>query len=200
LSSTHTAFWSQISIPGRLRILLVDGSRNIGGWEADFCERVFRVLDRKNVALAGDAPVSAHTPSDLVEAIEDYADANCVMLFCHGSGRGIPEESALAAFWARLSTCESFTPKLLAVCTWEVPDEQTSRSILQAGDGFAQLALAPHSPLSPRAAGLFFMKFLTELDLHSHDSVTGKMVWFSSAKAREILKRRQLPGEIGVRC
>jgi hypothetical protein len=65
---------------------------------------------------------------------------------------------------------------------------------------FAQIILVPGSALSQRAAGLFYLKFFTELDLHADDSIMGKMVWFSHAKAKEILKRRNLPGAIEVRC
>ncbi len=37
------------------------------------------------------------------------------------------------------------------------------------------------------------LKKLRVVDLHAHDSITGKMVWFSYSKARELLKRRHLP-------
>ena len=70
-------------------------------------------------------------------------------------------------------------PKLLVVCTWEDHDADTSESILASGSSVASLAIAPQSPLSPRAAGLFFMKFFSELGDHSSDAITGRMVWFS---------------------
>ena len=44
------------------------------------------------------------------------------------------------------------------------------------------------------------MEFFTELELHFEDSITGKMVWFSGSKARELLRRGRLLGKSGVRC
>lgn len=192
--------WSQITVPGKLQVLLVDGSCNAQGWEVEFCDRMFNVLRRKNMHLSGAAPLRANRPDDLVESLRNQEAFNCILLFCHGYGVQVPQESKLSSFWAWLSRSEGLTPKMLAVCTWETHDSKTSQSILQAKNSFAQLAITPQSPLTPRAAGLFYMKFFTELDLHSHDSITGKMVWFSHAKARELLKRRQLHGEIGMRC
>ena len=193
-------FWSQISIPGKLWALVVDGSCNVQGWEEEFCDRIFDVLRRKGMQLAGEGPLRAYRPEDLVGALSNQDSINCIFLLCHGHGAQVPQESKLSSFWAWLSGCEGLTSKLLAVCTWETHDPKTSQSILEAKNSFAELAIVPQSPQTPRAAGLFFMKFFTELDLHSHNSIDGKMVWFSHSKARELLKRRQLHGEIGMRC
>ena len=179
---------------------MVDGSRNAQGWEAEFCDRVFNVLRRKDMGLAGQTPLRPSLPQDLDAVLQNQDAFNCILLFCHGEGPHVPRESKLSSFWSWLSTYEQLTPKLLAVCTWETHDPETSQLILAAGDSFAKLAMVPQSPLSPRAAGLFYIKFFSELDLHAHDSVMGKMVWFSHAKARELLKRRHLSGQVGLRC
>jgi len=193
-------FWSQITIPGKPRLLVVDGSNNAQGWEAEFCHRFFNVMSRKGIGLVGEAPLCADHPQDLSEALQDQEAFNCIFLFCHGDEAQGSQKSKLSSFWEWLSRYEGLTPKLLAVCTCETYDPGTSQSILAAEDSFAQLTIAPQSLLSPRAAGLFMMKFFTELDLHAHDSITGKMVWFSHSKAREIMRRRHLPGRVGMRC
>lgn len=193
-------FWSQITIPGKPRILMLDASRDAQGWEAEFCDRVFNVLSRKKIEIAGGKLLRVHSPQDLGEALQDEQAFNCILLFCHGQGPQVRQESGLSAFWTSLSKHQALSPKLVAVCTWETDDPETTEHILAADDTFAPLAVVPQSPLSPRAAGLFFMKFFTELDLHAHDSMTGKMVWFSHSKAREILRRRHLPGVVGLRC
>lgn len=190
--------WSQTTIPGKPRLLVVDGSRNHQGWEAEFCSRIFNVLGRKGMDLAGEGPLQVARPQDLSETIQGHGAFNCIFLVGHGAQ--IPAESKLSSFWAWLSSHDGLTPKLLAVCTFEDHDPDTSQSILTAEDSFAQLAIVPQSPLSPRAAGLFFMKFFTELDLHAADAITGRMVWFSLSKAKELLRKRHLPGEIGARC
>ena len=193
-------FWSQIAIPGKPRLLVVDGSRNAQGWESEFCDRIFNVLRRKDMDLVGEAPLRPRYPEDLGEALRNQDAFNCMFLFCHGNGVQVPEESQLSSFWTWLSKFEPLTPKLLAVCTCETYDPETNQLILGAEDSFAKFAIVPQSTLSPRAAGLFYLKFFSELDLHARDSILGKMVWFSHVKARELLKRRHLPGQLGVRC
>lgn len=190
--------WSQITIPGKLRLLVVDGCCNHQGWEAGFCSRIFNALGRKGISLTGEGPLKVDRPQDLSEAFQDQGAFNCLFLVSHGAQ--VPEESKLSSFWTWLSSHDGLTPKLLAVCTFEDHDPDTSHSILSAEGSFSQLAIVPQSPLSPRGAGLFFLKFFTELDLHSPDAITGRMVWFSRSKARELLRKRRLPGEIGARC
>lgn len=190
--------WSQTTIPGKLGLLVVDVCRNDQGWESEFCSRIFNVLRRKGMTLVGERPLNVDRPQGLSEALQDQSAFNGVFLVGHAAQ--VPEESKLSGYWDWLSSLDGLEPKLLAVCTFEDHDPDTSQSILSAADSFAQFAVVPQSPLSPRAAGLFFMKFFTELDLHAADTITGRMVWFSHAKARELLKRRRLPGEIGMRC
>ena len=158
------------------------------------------VLVRKGMQLARNEPLRVDRPQELSEALIDQDDFNCIFLVSHGVGGQVPKESKLESFWEWLSSKDWPTPKLLAVYTWEDHDPDTGKSILEAEDSFAQFAIVPQSSLSPRAAGLFFMKFFTELDLHAPDEITGKMVWFSRSKARELLRKRHLTGEIGMRC
>ena len=193
-------FWSQAIIPGKPRVLLVDSCRNARGWESDYCGRIFNVLVRKGVQMAGKIPLRADVPQDLTQPFLDQAAFNCLFLVSHGAGNEVPNESNLASFWAWLSANDRLTPKLIAVCTWEHYDPDTSQAILSATDSFAPFAIVPELSLSPRAAGLYFMKFFTELDVHAPDEITGKMVWFSRSKARELLRKRNIPGEIGMRC
>ena len=190
--------WSQTTIPGEPRLLIVDGSGDVQGWEAAFCDRVWNLLTRKGFRLVGDAPLRARNPEDLAEPLVQDS-FNCLFLACHGKATDL-DHSSLAAYWAWLSRQQGVDPKLLAVCSWEDHDADTTESILGSGDNVASLAIAPQSPLSPRAAGLFYMKFFAELGDHSTDSITGRMVWFSCTKAREILRRRRLPGQVGMRC
>ena len=190
--------WSQTTVPGKPRLLVVDGSQNHQGWEAEFCRRIFHVLGRRGMNLVGEGPLKVDRPQQLAEALSDQGAFNCLFLVGHGAQ--VPEESNLSSFWAWLSSHDGLGPKLFAVCNCEDQDSETSQSILAAEDTFAQFAIVPQSPLSPRAAGLFFMKFFTELDVHAPDAITGRIVWFSHAKARELLRKRHLSGEIGMRC
>ena len=191
-------FWSQTTIPGKPRLLVVDGSRNALGWESDFCDRISNVLARKEVGLVTGRAVRLNGPEELAPLLRD-GQANCIFLLCHANSHG-NGTATLADYWKWLAARNDLTEMLLAVCTYQEHDAETAQAILDAGDGFAKLAVAQQSDMSLRAAGLFFMKFFTELDLHAYDSITGKMAWFSHSKAREILKRRNLPGRMGLRC
>ena len=193
-------FWSDITIPGKPRLLVVDGSRNVEGWESEFCDRICNVLSRKEMELASDGPLRADRPQDVADALLDQESFNCIFMIGHAGGPQTPEESKLSNFWDWLSNYEGMAPKLLTICTCEDYDPDTSQSILTAKDSFAKFAIVPQSPLTPRVAGLFFMKFFTELDVHAADAITGQMVWFSCSKARELLRKRHLSGEIGMRC
>ena len=191
-------FWSQITIPGKPRLLVVDGSRNVLGWESQFCDRISNVLVRKEVDLVAGGAVRIDRPEELAPLIRDQ-QANCIFLLCHGYSQG-DQTVTLEDYWKWLAGQNGLTETLLAVCTYEGHDPETAQAIIDAGDSFAKLAVAQQSDMSLRAAGLFYMKLFTELDLHAYDSITGKMVWFSHSKAREILKRRNLPGRMGLRC
>ena len=191
--------WSQTTVLGEPRLLIVDGSGDIQGWEAQFCDRIWNVLARKGFRLVGEGPLRARNAADLAEPFLNQDSFNCLLLACHGKALH-SDISSLADFWEWLSQHEGLDPKVMAVCTWEDHDADISESILESGINVSSLAIAPQSPLSPRAAGLFYMKFFTELGDHSSDSITGRMVWFSCTKARELLRRRRLPGQIGMRC
>ena len=192
-------FWSQSTIPGKPRLLVVDSTRNSEGWEAEFCQRIFNVLNKKGMQLTGDGPLQVESPDDLSEVVLNQKAFNCMLLVGHSSGPDSPANAKMSDYWDWLSAVDWSDGKLLAICTCEDYDPETSNSVLTAEDSFAEFALAPQSPITPRAAGLFFIKFFNELDLHAEEEITGKMVWFSRSKARELLRRRHLAGEIGLR-
>ena len=192
--------WSPVSIPGKPTILIVDGSRNLEGWEYQFSDRLYSSMRRRGLLLKGDAPLRPGEPNELATHLGPQAAFNCILLFCHGEGEGMPAGSGLSSYWTWLNSQAKIPPQLFAACTFGSFDVSVSKEILESEDCFAPLRLAPQSPLSRREAGLFFLKFFTELNLHSDDTLTGKMVWFSWSKARELLKRRRLTGQVGVRC
>ena len=192
--------WRSVSIPGKPTILMVDASRNLMGWEFEFCDRLGTNMRRRGLLLKDSAPVRVDWPEDLAPHLEPQDTFNCILLFSHAEGEQVPPGARLTNYWSWLNQQVALPPKLFASCTWENYDPDTTREILESPDSFAPLALAPESPLTPREAGLFFLKFFTELALHSVDAVTGRMVWFSSSKARELLRRRRMAGKLGVRC
>ena len=120
------ALWSELTIPGKPRLLIVDGSGNFQGWEAEFCDRLSNVLARKGMDLASESPLRISCVQDLESALQDQDAFNCLFLLCHGDGTLIPEGSKLSRFWAGLSSYKGPPPMLFAACTWEDHDPVTS--------------------------------------------------------------------------
>jgi hypothetical protein len=189
--------WSPASIDGRPRLLVIDGSRNLAGWEAAFCDRLFAGLGRR-LPLVGDGPLRAGAPDTLLRHVALLNQANCLLVLAHGGQTDPPAWAELLVFLEWLSSHLS-GPKLFAGCSWQSYNPRLSQAVLGKTQTFAPLALVPQTPVEPRVAGLFLLKFFTELALHSEDQVTGKMVWFSASKARELVRRRSLTGAFGVR-
>lgn len=189
-------FWSDVTIPGRPRVLVLDAVADRSGWEAEACERIVASLVRRKIAVVGGSPIPVAGADDLRSAAGSAEDFNCVFL----SARADASPSA-AECWAALQDCLAGESKLFAVCTWDSADPDVSADVLGAGVTFAPMAVAQQEPMTGRGASLFFMKFFAELDMHSEStgSLTGKMVWFGHSKAREIMRRRHYDGRVGLR-
>ena len=193
-------FWTQITIPGRPKLLVIDIQTGHPRPDENLCDKIFNVLSRKGVPLSSKEPSRVSEPDQLAETITTNLDFNCMLLVCESDLQNTHPTYTPKDYWNWLSTYRGLPAVLLAICTPNTYDEQMSNAVLEGQESFAQIAVAPRSTLSVRASGLFYMKFFTELDLHAHDSITGKMVWFSHSKAREILRRRKLEGQVGIRC
>ena len=192
--------WSSVTIPGKPAILFVDASVNLEGWESEFCDRLCSGMVRRGLQILGGAPIRVGCPEDLDPKLEPGSGFNCILLFAHGQGAHVVQSMSLGSYWKWLNSHGQVPPLLFAACTWESYDPVVSQEILESRSSFAPLAIAPRTKVTPREANLFFMKFFTELDLHSDDTITGRMAWFSWSKAKELLRRRRLTGTFGVRC
>ena len=189
---------SRVVIEGPPALLLVDASRNLAGWEAEFCDRLCAAMVRRGLRLVGGRSLRVSGPEELGRHLPLLEAANCLLLIGHG-GETSPSASAeLREYWAWLRA-NAVGPKLLAVCSWADHDPAFSEEVLRASGDFAPLALVQESPVSGREGGLFFLKFFTELHLHSEVDMTGRMAWFSWSKATALLKRRRLTGSFGLR-
>ena len=192
--------WSSTSIPGKPTILMVDGSGNRDGWEEEFCDRLFASMRKRQLSLVGDGPVRVLSPGELASHLAASESFNCLLLLAHGTGDQAAPHARFGAYWEAFRDQSARPDVLLGGCMWESYDTEVAQSILKSSDGFPCLAVVQESDLTPRAASLFLLKFFAELDLHSSEAITGRMVWFSWSKAKEILRRRRLEGKMGVRC
>ena len=192
--------WSSASVAGKPSILIVDASGNSAGWESGFCDQLYGSMKRRGILLKGSGPLGVGRPEDLVPELERQSSFNCLLLLGHSAGRGNEGVPGLGSYWRWLNDRCDILPKLFAACSWESYAPEVSEEILKSAESFAPLAIAQQTSLNPREAGLYLLKFFTELELHSSEEVTGKMVWFSASKAKELLRKRRLTGKFGVRC
>ncbi|MEX2598063.1 MAG: hypothetical protein WD533_00230 [Dehalococcoidia bacterium] len=192
--------WSQTSIPGAPNVLLIDLSRDEAGWEADFCTLLADRLRRRGIGLAASASVRIAAPNDLAGYEDALRRANSIVVITTAAADATAASADLQACWRWLADHVE-GPKLFVGCAWQHYDADVNEEIL-AGGGFAPLAIVPRSPVEARETGLFLFKLFAELHLHTDagGGITGKMTWFSWSKAKELLKRRGMPGAFGARC
>jgi hypothetical protein len=116
-------------------------------------------------------------------------EGNCLVLI--GSSSGICGE------WNRLAQGEK--PRLIIVyAAPHIPELE--EQVLQSSAEAFPFRITNASDVAPRAAHLYILKFFVELYLHSAGSISGKMVWFAAAKARELLRKRRYQGTFSTRC
>jgi hypothetical protein len=191
--------WSPTIIETPPIVLLVDASRNLAGWESQFCDRLFTAMTRRGVVLVGSGPLRVDGPRELEPHLRALESGSCLLLVSH-SGEGAPSaavEMQSYVAWLKINVAG---PKLLAVCSWQDYDPDLTEELLKDSSRFAPLALVQQSPVNAREAGLFFLKFFSELYLHSGNQISGRMTWFSWSKAKELLNRRRLEGKFGIRA
>jgi len=148
--------------------------------------------------IHGDSPAQIRSYQELTPIFET-AVYNCILFCVNGFGEGIKQHQSLEYYWRQLKS-SSLPDSLLAICSWQSFDPKTNEDILKHKDGFAKIAVALQSELTERESGLFYLKFFTELGLHASDEISGKMAWFSFAKAKELLKKRRYSGRFAIRC
>jgi hypothetical protein len=175
--------WSSVSIKGVPRILMIDVTQNREGQEYAFSDRLYQSLKKSELHMEAAGPLHS-----IPDQLSDY-QFNCLLIFAHS-----PKDVLDTIGSQHLSS------SLLAIFSTDGFDAQSGESILKLSPPAAPIVIAPLSTMSLREAGLFYLKFFTELKLHSTDSISGKMVWFSVSKARELLKRRRYAAKFGVRC
>jgi hypothetical protein len=173
--------WSSVSIPSIPRILMLDATQNREGWEYAFSDRLYQSLKKSELQMEADAPLQNNQ-------LRDY-QFNCLLIFAHS------QKDVFKTIGS-----QQLPQYLLAICSTDGFDAGSGESILKSEPPIAPMVITPLSTMSAREAGLFYLKFFTELKLHSKDNISGKMVWFSFSKAKELLKRRRYTAKFGVRC
>jgi hypothetical protein len=192
----RSLFWSEVTVQGRPRVLVIDAVADRYGWEAEATQRIAASLVRRDIPVVGGAPVVVAGSDDISTAIKSAHDFNCIFLAARAD-----KSPSSGECWSALQASLSGETKLFAMCTWDSADPDISSEVLVGEETFAPVAVVQQEPMTGRGASLFFMKFFAELDMHSEstNSMSGKMVWFGHSKAREIMRRRRYAGRVGLR-
>ena len=181
--------FSTSAIERSLCLLLIDATGNSGGWEWDVSDKLMRVLGKRGLVLAEEQVIAITSVSDLAAHASSLGAASCVVLFCSGDDVDV---------WHWLTTNVNGS-KLAVVCQWGDQARVMADAVLKVPDAWAPIAVAADSAVAPREGALFLLKFLTELNLHSDNRMTGRMAWFAWTKANELLKRRRMTARFELR-
>jgi hypothetical protein len=173
--------WSSVSIPGTPRILMIDVTQNRDGQEYAFSDRLYQSLKKSGLQMDALLHSFPNQPNE--------HEFNCLLIFAHSPNDVLKTVNS-----------QNVPSYLLAICSTDGFEAESGESILKSNPPVAPIMIAPLSTMTLREAGLFYLKLFTELKLHSADNISGKMVWFSFSKAKELLKRRRYAAKFGVRC
>ncbi len=74
--------WSPTVIETPPVVLLVDASRNLAGWESEFCDRLFTAMTRQGLGLVGSSSLRLSEP-EVAKTREITAVAHRLLAPCH---------------------------------------------------------------------------------------------------------------------
>ena len=125
--------------------MFVDATQNIQGWEHEFSDRLYKSLQRSDLQMSGDTALRVSNFQEL--KLNEFV-FNCMILFAH------------AELEYSLPRIDS---GLLAILSSPDFDPRVSEEVLKSTPPIAAIAIAPLSAMTAREAGLFYLKFFTEL-------------------------------------
>lgn len=99
-------------ITTRPLVLLIDGTKNVHGWEYEFSDKLWRSLHDDGVPMVGDGPVRLASALALGETLADVPqDAElALLLFVHGGRQPRLEQPRLG--WQTINACYQKTKHL----------------------------------------------------------------------------------------
>lgn len=166
---------------GAPRVLFVDATQNLGGWEHKTSARIFRSMKRRKVEVAGSEFLKPTSPEELSPMLQSEK-FNCLLIAGQGRGPGIEESNTLKAYLSTVQDCcNNPAVKLVAFWTCGRPDPQFKKDAL-AAEGSAPIVLCSESDLESHEAFVFFSRFFEELALHCPDAISRPMARFSYLK------------------
>ena len=185
--------WSTASIPGKPVVSIATKCHSDMLNGNVFATNLAHKLQRRTVTLATAGPVPILNPQTLSAVIEE---ANCLLLIWPVSDGDT--NHSLLEFWNGLLGLPGLRPLLVAILTGP-GHEPNLRKIEEMDHDRIPFLITQTGPISFNEAEAYILKFFAELSLHSSDNISGKMVWFSAAKATTLLNGRGIPSPFAVR-
>ena len=157
--------------PGKLRLLILDLTRNTCGFEHRTSDGIASSIKKGGVILASDTPLHLETISDYVQALKTYnANFNALLLFAHG--RIDPKDGnvsevngpvGISEWYSLGEISDNLKDKFVALCVCYGFCEDAHAAFIDNG-AMALTLLAPVKPLSAHEAQSFFPCFFAELN------------------------------------
>ncbi len=156
-------------ITTRPLVLLIDGTKNVHGWEYEFSDKLWRSLHDDGVPMVGDGPVRLASALALGETLADVPqDAElALLLFVHGGRKDHkPDGSSLYAYQRWFIVHPSSSVWLLALCVCHNMDTSFATEITHSREG-VPCKIVPNRDLSREEAEQFFGAFFHELSAYA---------------------------------
>ena len=185
--------WSSAFIPGKpvVSVIAIEGTETPTGLAT--AARLSQKLKRRKVTLGSSKLASMlHTNSPATSA----AGSNCFLLVWTAF-EGRPND-CLSIIWDNLLQRSKSGPILVALLAGLDTDPNFER-IIETLDPEIPFLLTQTRSVPFHHGEAYILKFFSELALHSPDNISGRMVWFSAAKAAALLKTRGVTSPFTLR-
>ena len=167
-------------IEGNLKVLFIDATENLVGWEHSYSKAMYDSLKRRKISLVGDGPYLLGKLDDLHSIIRTEEDINCI--FLQANGKNV--DGRAREYWVELNRIKCLKNRLFALSMCNGFDKSLSHEVLNFKSG-SSITVCPIDQLSKRQSSAFFVKLFIELDLHCSQSISSFMARFAFAKAKQ---------------
>lgn len=177
-------------------VLLIDGTKNVHGWEHAFSDTLWRSLHDDGVPMVGDGPVRLASARELGDALANVPQDTelSLLLFVHGGREGQkPDGSLLYAYQRWFIVHPSSSVRLLALCVCCDMVRGFATEITHSREG-VPCKIVPNRDLSREEAEQFFGAFFHELTARAQPRLEWKTVRTCYKKTKHLANGKMLIG------
>lgn len=145
--------------------MLIDGTKNVHGWEYEFSDKLWQSLHKEGVRMVGDGPVRLTSALQLGDALSVAPRDTelSLLLFVHGVRKDQkPDGSSVYAYGCWFVVHPASSVRLFTLCVCREMERGFATEIAQSGGGIPY-KIVPNRNLSLEEAEQFFYAFFREL-------------------------------------